>query len=170
MHICTYIYFTDIGNWGTWMPWEACSCDVGTRTRRRFCNNPAPAPGRYCEGKGLVEKPCQPEECYNIPQNNPLDSPISPEEYDKIRESYSYNDYNSPYVNMSPEDYNYEDFNNSPISPEEYDKIMTGLSHSPEDFGWMSGRGHESYSYNDYDYNSPNDNISPEEYYKVMSG
>ena len=143
---CIYVYFTDIGNWGTWMPWEACSCDVGTRTRRRFCNNPAPAPGRYCEGEGLVEKPCQPEECYNNDSFDYENYPVSPEEYDEIMRG----------------------FENSPISPEEYDKIMTGFNQSPEDSRWISGRGHESYSYNDY--NNQNDNISPEEYYKVMSG
>ncbi|XP_033743626.1 A disintegrin and metalloproteinase with thrombospondin motifs adt-1-like isoform X9 [Pecten maximus] len=49
------------GQWGTWNSWTSCSvsCESGTRTRSRLCNNPAPAhSGRSCPGDEIDSEDC----------------------------------------------------------------------------------------------------------------
>ncbi|XP_021367027.1 SCO-spondin-like isoform X2 [Mizuhopecten yessoensis] len=51
------------GQWGVWNDWMPCSvsCDIGTRTRSRQCNNPAPAHnGRTCLGEQNDSEACSP--------------------------------------------------------------------------------------------------------------
>ncbi|WAR29799.1 HMCN1-like protein, partial [Mya arenaria] len=55
------------GGWSDWESWSACpvTCDVGLRSRQRFCNNPFPSMlGQYCQGKSddyivCNTKPCK---------------------------------------------------------------------------------------------------------------
>jgi len=50
------------GNWGPWLPWQACSatCGRGVRLRRRDCANPFPqGGGKECPGKSTDEKRCK---------------------------------------------------------------------------------------------------------------
>ncbi|XP_069129224.1 properdin-like [Argopecten irradians] len=49
------------GNWGLWHDWTACSvsCENGTRTRSRLCDNPVPVHnGRSCPGYDLDSEEC----------------------------------------------------------------------------------------------------------------
>ena len=52
---------TQHGQWTTWSEWSACSksCDLGMRSRRRSCGNPAPAfGGRVCVGQDVDTQFC----------------------------------------------------------------------------------------------------------------
>ena len=52
---------TQHGQWTTWSEWSACSksCDLGMRSRRRNCGNPAPAfGGRVCVGQDVDNQFC----------------------------------------------------------------------------------------------------------------
>ncbi|XP_013411289.1 uncharacterized protein LOC106174328 isoform X4 [Lingula anatina] len=54
------------GNWGPWLAWSACSksCESGTRTRSRVCNNPAPANGgATCPGDSSEMENCNTQQC-----------------------------------------------------------------------------------------------------------
>lgn len=54
------------GNWSAWETWSSCSktCDNGTRTRVRSCNNPAPAhEGKDCAGEGKKSEVCLVRHC-----------------------------------------------------------------------------------------------------------
>jgi len=56
----------DDGNWSPWGEWRNCSasCDGGTRTRSRTCNNPAPCPtGKPCEGSSQETESCNTQPC-----------------------------------------------------------------------------------------------------------
>ena len=49
------------GSWGSWGDWSSCSpsCGVGTKTRRKLCDSPAPAhDGADCQGESSQEKQC----------------------------------------------------------------------------------------------------------------
>ncbi|XP_048584529.1 uncharacterized protein LOC5514577 [Nematostella vectensis] len=54
------------GGFSAWSNWTECSrqCDVGTRERHRFCNNPYPAHGgNDCTGERFQEEDCQTQAC-----------------------------------------------------------------------------------------------------------
>jgi len=54
------------GHWGAWGLWGACTktCDEGTHTRSRGCDNPKPLNGgKPCVGKGEQTKPCRIKSC-----------------------------------------------------------------------------------------------------------
>ena len=58
------------GNWSAWETWSTCSktCDNGTRTRVRSCNNPAPAhEGKDCAGEGKKSEVCLVRHCPGKP-------------------------------------------------------------------------------------------------------
>ena len=50
------------GNWGSWTSWSDCSvtCEaIGTQTRTRTCDNPAPANnGLDCDGNDMETNNC----------------------------------------------------------------------------------------------------------------
>ena len=49
------------GNWGQWGSWSSCSktCGTGSKSRRRSCNNPAPAyGGSSCPGVSYASTSC----------------------------------------------------------------------------------------------------------------
>ncbi|XP_021375993.1 coadhesin-like [Mizuhopecten yessoensis] len=49
------------GNWSVWLPWSSCSasCENGTRTRNRTCDNPVPAfGGEECDGIDTDSEVC----------------------------------------------------------------------------------------------------------------
>ena len=56
------------GQWSSWRAWGSCSksCGWGTRTRRRYCNNPPPSEGgRDCVGVRLnSQTDCNGQDCY----------------------------------------------------------------------------------------------------------
>ena len=59
-------HFTVDGRWGDWQGWSTCSttCDDGTATRHRECNNPAPAHGGLnCAGTTFDHKTCNLAQC-----------------------------------------------------------------------------------------------------------
>jgi len=65
------------GGWSTWTQWTDCStsCDNGTQTRERACNNPTPAwGGRNCSGEPKEVKDCFlrncPVPCMWLPWSN----------------------------------------------------------------------------------------------------
>ena len=65
---CTCYHFVPPvnGNWGAWPTWSDCSvtCDEGTKTRTRQCNNPAPAHGgKSCPGTATVTESCDEGPC-----------------------------------------------------------------------------------------------------------
>ncbi|XP_074645823.1 uncharacterized protein LOC141902080 [Tubulanus polymorphus] len=54
------------GGWGTWSDWTNCnrSCDGGTHSRHRFCNNPvAKHGGADCVGEQKQTEPCNQQAC-----------------------------------------------------------------------------------------------------------
>lgn len=54
------------GHWSAWGSWGSCSknCDEGTRTRKRLCNNPAPANGgSNCPLSNSETKICRIKKC-----------------------------------------------------------------------------------------------------------
>ena len=54
------------GMWSPWLQWTGCSttCDVGSRSRRRTCTNPAPAyGGRQCKGYSSDTQTCNNGHC-----------------------------------------------------------------------------------------------------------
>ena len=58
--VCTFDVIDD-GNWGTWGEWTRCSvtCGTGTKTRRRYCDDPPPSNGgKPCEGANAQKMPC----------------------------------------------------------------------------------------------------------------
>ena len=55
------------GGWGAWSAWSACSqtCDAGTQTRQRACNNPIPANGgAMCVGLASETQACDDGPCF----------------------------------------------------------------------------------------------------------
>ena len=71
MHnIYTLIYYKLTGpvdgQWGEWSSYTECTatCDGGTYTRTRKCNNPAPVRGgMYCNGSPDETAPCNTDPC-----------------------------------------------------------------------------------------------------------
>ncbi|XP_031715320.1 hemicentin-1 isoform X1 [Anarrhichthys ocellatus] len=54
------------GNWGSWLPWSACSesCGKGMQSRIRLCNSPPPAfDGPQCEGTDTQTQVCKERPC-----------------------------------------------------------------------------------------------------------
>ena len=54
------------GHWGKWTTWGNCSktCGLGTKTRTRECNDPAPKHnGKNCPGSNTETGECQLKEC-----------------------------------------------------------------------------------------------------------
>lgn len=50
------------GNWNTWTDWSTCSvtCENGTQTRTRVCDDPVPQyNGSYCAGNDTDVIVCQ---------------------------------------------------------------------------------------------------------------
>lgn len=66
-YIFRFLYFSTVpGNWSSWGEWSPCSktCGNGTSTRRRACNNPAPAfGGAACVGATEMSKDCSEQLC-----------------------------------------------------------------------------------------------------------
>ena len=64
---------TQHGQWTDWSDWSACSnsCDVGRRTRKRTCGNPAPAFG----GHTCVGRDVDTQFCNDLPPCNSFQSP-----------------------------------------------------------------------------------------------
>lgn len=61
------------GNWGKWDEWSSCSetCGNGTKTRKRYCNNPAPYNGGHiCSGNDTEITDCFVEDCPGIVQSD----------------------------------------------------------------------------------------------------
>ncbi|XP_052092487.1 sushi, von Willebrand factor type A, EGF and pentraxin domain-containing protein 1-like [Mytilus californianus] len=54
------------GNWGSWLSWSECSasCEGGTQTRERYCNNPTPDRyGLACVGSSTSNQSCNIDPC-----------------------------------------------------------------------------------------------------------
>ncbi|ESP02963.1 hypothetical protein LOTGIDRAFT_110577, partial [Lottia gigantea] len=54
------------GGWGSWSGYSSCSitCDGGTRTRTRLCDNPTPSSGgASCPGSSAEVQPCNTLSC-----------------------------------------------------------------------------------------------------------
>ena len=54
------------GYWGEWGHYGDCSaqCGAGTKSRKRYCNNPAPSyGGNQCTGYDTDSKPCTGYHC-----------------------------------------------------------------------------------------------------------
>ncbi|XP_060588544.1 thrombospondin-2-like [Ruditapes philippinarum] len=54
------------GGWSLWENWGTCSatCDVGMRSRKRFCTNPRPQRfGDHCFGDSIEDELCNRESC-----------------------------------------------------------------------------------------------------------
>lgn len=61
-----FLNFHIDGNWGAWSTFGACSatCNGGTQTRARVCNNPAPANGgATCAGSATESAACNTQSC-----------------------------------------------------------------------------------------------------------
>ncbi|XP_053388216.1 coadhesin-like [Mercenaria mercenaria] len=62
---CNLCHVVD-GNWSPWSSWSQCdvTCENGTKSRVRFCNNPPPQYGGLdCPGEGTDLKTCQRHLC-----------------------------------------------------------------------------------------------------------
>ncbi len=62
---CSVILFQD-GNWGAWSAVSSCSvsCNGGTQTRTRSCNNPSPdTHGKNCYGESTETLACSESPC-----------------------------------------------------------------------------------------------------------
>ncbi|XP_028661350.1 complement component C7 isoform X2 [Erpetoichthys calabaricus] len=58
------------GSWSCWSSWSSCS--QGRRSRRRSCNNPAPAGGgKFCIGESADSQPCDDDEIEYLRQLEP---------------------------------------------------------------------------------------------------
>ena len=54
------------GGWGSWTRWSSCdaTCGGGQRTRRRYCDNPAPSGGGSdCSGSNRQQENCNTAKC-----------------------------------------------------------------------------------------------------------
>lgn len=54
------------GGWSSWGAWSVCSreCELGFRSRKRFCNNPEPRNGGLpCSGSATEFQDCNPQPC-----------------------------------------------------------------------------------------------------------
>ncbi|XP_056010712.1 sushi, von Willebrand factor type A, EGF and pentraxin domain-containing protein 1-like isoform X1 [Ostrea edulis] len=82
---CEFLFLN--GNWGKWDEWSSCSetCGNGTKTRKRYCNNPAPYNGGHiCSGNDTEITDCFVEDCpvctiLEAPSNGSLNCTGSPE-------------------------------------------------------------------------------------------
>ena len=57
------------GHWSDWMHWSSCSatCGIGTKTRSRICNNPAPLNGgKNCFGNVSEMQYCDEAICQGL--------------------------------------------------------------------------------------------------------
>ena len=62
-------YNTVDGIWGNWLNWDSCSvtCDFGTRSRSRLCNNPSPSNGgMQCQGSSVETEWCKLRDCLSF--------------------------------------------------------------------------------------------------------
>uniref|UniRef100_A0A182VQ07 Uncharacterized protein n=1 Tax=Anopheles minimus TaxID=112268 RepID=A0A182VQ07_9DIPT len=56
------------GGWSEWTRWSQCSksCGKGIKSRKRYCNNPAPkAGGKPCVGENIEHTQCSVRQCRN---------------------------------------------------------------------------------------------------------
>ena len=61
------------GEWGEWLAWSTCSrsCEIGSKIRSRFCDNPAPTNnGSECSGISFETSSCNLGECPSKCQSN----------------------------------------------------------------------------------------------------
>ena len=61
-----FVQFKENGNWGRWSSFNSCTlrCGVGTQTRNRLCNDPAPSNGGGdCPGISEEKKICNTQDC-----------------------------------------------------------------------------------------------------------
>ena len=61
MVYCSEVYFSADGAWSAWTTWSACdvTCQNGTKTRSRACDNPAPVNGgATCDGPSSEPMQC----------------------------------------------------------------------------------------------------------------
>jgi hypothetical protein len=71
------------GRWSEWSDWSACSktCGQGLKSRKRFCNNPAPKfNGKLCDGDNLEYEQCKVKSCSNHSLRKALDEYSDTEE------------------------------------------------------------------------------------------
>ncbi|XP_031568761.1 MAM and LDL-receptor class A domain-containing protein 1-like [Actinia tenebrosa] len=67
------------GHWGRWSEWSTCSatCDQGTHTRTRLCDDPAPKQGgKECTGKRVDRQPCVMKDCNLGPDDCEFDAGV----------------------------------------------------------------------------------------------
>ena len=63
-----FMFIVD-GGWGNWTTWTACSqtCDTGSTTRERTCDNPIPQyGGNNCSGNGTDTASCLLTHCPGV--------------------------------------------------------------------------------------------------------
>lgn len=66
MLFCIFCLNAVNGGWGKWSEWSQCSvtCEKGTKSRHRFCNNPAPDNGGLdCPGNATDHTICTMDKC-----------------------------------------------------------------------------------------------------------
>ena len=67
------VFISVNGMWGLWGSYSTCtkSCGIGTQTRSRKCNNPAPAGGgSACSGFSKETSNCNIQPCPSKSNNN----------------------------------------------------------------------------------------------------
>ena len=67
--VSNILFLTVDGGWGEYNEWSECthSCDGGTRSRVRSCNNPTPTQGgAECQGESMDTEQCNTHGCPGI--------------------------------------------------------------------------------------------------------
>ena len=67
--LADWFSFRADGHWSDWMHWSSCSatCGIGTKTRTRICNNPAPLNGgKNCFGNVSEMQYCDEAICQGL--------------------------------------------------------------------------------------------------------
>lgn len=65
-NFCFAFWVAVHGNWSKWDEWSQCSetCGNGTKSRKRYCTNPAPYNGgKFCTGNNTEVTHCNVKEC-----------------------------------------------------------------------------------------------------------